>query len=212
MVAQNQELLYKYHLLKGDVLLLPDDKTGDFSSNEYYGKGFQNALLYFPNYPPLPAQTRYNMAKEVMEVLIEGNNYQVLKDDIIVKIDNSYFQKYTYRSENNITSMGYFEVFNIEEDQPLYLLKKHYIEIQSDVRSEHRGFPPKYIEKSAFFLKVGKVNPAFPVNPKLKNFLSLLPVENQNEMNSFIKKNKLKLRKQEDLIFIVEHYNSLPKK
>lgn len=210
--AQNQELLHKYHLLKGDVLLIPDDNARDFSGNEYYRNGFHSALVHFPKNPPLSAQVRYNMEKEEMEVLIEENNYQVLQDGIMVEIDNAFFRKYTYKTENNITSIGYFEVFKKDENQPLTLLKKHYKEAQTDFRSEKRGFPPKYVEKSTFYLKVGKVNPAVLLYGKLKNFLPLLAPETQNEMEFFIKKNKLKVRNQEDLITFVDHYNSLLKK
>lgn len=209
--AQNQELLHKYHLLKGDVLLIPDDNAMVISGNEYYKKDFQNALLYFPEYTPLPAQVRYNMVKEEMEVRIEENIYQVLQDEIMVEIDNSFFRKFTYKGEDNIRSIGYFEVFNKEENQPITLLKKHYKEAQTDLRSQQRGLPPKYVEKSAFYLKVEKVNPAVLINRKLKNFLPLLAPEYRNEIESFVKKNKFKLRKQEDLITIVDHYNSLLK-
>lgn len=205
-------MLHKYHLLKGDVLLIPDQNTSDFSGNEYFRDGFQSALLYFPKSEPLSAQVRYNMVKEEMEVLIEESNYQVLQDGIMVELDNSFFRKYTYKAENDITSIGYFEVFNKEENHPLTLLKKYYTEAQTDFRSEQRGLPPKYVEKSAFYLKVGKVNPAELINRKLKNVLPLLAPESRAEMKSFIKKNKLKLRDQEDLITIVDHYNSLHKK
>jgi len=41
-----------------------------------------------------------------------------------------------------------------------------------------------------------------------KDFIKLLP-QHQDEISLYIKKNKLKFRKQEDLVKVVEYYNSL---
>lgn len=207
--AQNQELLHKYHLLKGDVLLVQNAQNEDTKVNPYYKNDFQEGLIHFPNNAPLPAVIRYDLLKEEMQVLLKGNTYQVLQDNVPVEINNISFEKFNYLDDNKVINQGYFEVITDTEANPsLVLLKKHFKEKKSDLRSEARGFPAKYVDRSDYFLKFGKYRPAALIPVKTNEFVAHFN-EHAPQIETFIKDKKLKLKKEEDLVMIVNYYNSL---
>ena len=208
--AQNKELLDKYSILKGDVIRLGAEvATKDISGSPYFEKDFKNGFIYFQDYPPLATELRYDVVNEEMQVLLEGQIvYQVLKDDVDVEISKISFKKLNYLSADGSKLYGYFEVITPEPaDKPLILLQKYFKEIKTGTRAEARGFPPKYVDKSAFFLKFQNSKFAIPVENRLKSFISHFPAESRDAMESYIETNNLKLRKAEDLQQIVTHYN-----
>lgn len=207
--AQNQELLHKYHLLKGDVLLIQNAANDDKKVNPYYRNDFQEGFIHFPNNDPLAAVIRYDLLKEEMQVLLKGNSYQVLQDNVKVEIDDISFEKFNYLDDNKVINQGYFEVITDSKENPsLLLLKKHFKEKKTDLRSEARGFPAKYIDRSDYFLKFGKYRPAILVPVKTAEFASHFN-DHAGQIEEYIKNEKLKLKKEADLIKIVNYYNSL---
>lgn len=209
LYAQNQELLHKYHLLKGDVLLVQNSGKDEKNINPYYKNDFQQGFIHFPNSAPLEAVIRYDLLREEMQVLLKGNSYQVLQDNVPVEIENISFEKFNFLDDNKEINQGYFEVVTSRDANPtVILLKKFYKEKKTDLRSEARGFPARYVEKTDYFLKFGKYNPAILVPIKTEDFISYFN-EHAQKVEAFIKNKKLKLRKEKDLVMIVDYYNSL---
>ena len=207
--AQNEEMLHKYHLLKGDAIRVQKVDDLNISGSPYYNNTFQPAYINFPKYAPLLTMVRYDMVKEEMQVLIDKENYQVLEDNVTVKIKDRIFQKFDFIGFNKELNIGYFEVLQEDiKNASALLLRKHSKELNTNSRSQARGFPAKYTEKTEYFLKVGNSSPAVIVHPRLSNFLIAFPYEHRGEIEDYIKKNKLNHKKEVDLFTIVEYYNS----
>ena len=210
--AQNEELLHKYSILKGDAIRIADEEgSSKISGSPYLEKDFQKGFIYFKDHPALAADLRYDIVKEEMQLrMTDLERYQVLQDGVDVSINGVPFQKLNYRGEDGRTMLGYFEVLTAEHNEkPLLLLNKHYKHVKTGTRSEARGFPPKYVDKSDYFLKFKDARFAVPAESRLNNFLAAFPLEHQGELRSFIQNNKLKPRKSDDLQQIVTHYNQM---
>lgn len=208
--AQNQEILHKYSVLKGDAIRIADEEGAKkISGSPYLEEEFKAGFIYFKDHQPLEANLRYDIVKEEMQLLLDGRKqYQVLQDGVDVSIDGVSFRKLNYRGEDGANLLGYFEVVTAEpEGKPLILLNKHYKSVKTGTRSEARGLPPKYVDKSDYFLKFNNSKFAVPVESRLDKFLAAFPSERQAELRSFIKNNNLKTRKAEDLQQIIAHYN-----
>lgn len=206
--AQNQELLHKYHLVKGDAIRVSANDNLDVTGSPYYNNDFMPGSLHFPKAKPFLTMIRYDMLKEEMQVLIDKENYQVLADDVMVELYNKRFQKFDYIGNNKVINTGYFELLQPEKKEyAILLLRRHSKELKTNAHSQARGFPAKYVDKTEIYIKpVG--SHAVEVQSRLSNFLLAFPEESRSEMESYIKKNKLNHKKEEDLKTIVAHYNS----
>ena len=68
--------------------------------------------------------------------------------------------------------------------------------------------PATFIDSESYYIKKDRV--LFPVSNKKKKFLKQFP-EESNELNKFIKSEKINLKNKNDLIEIFKHYDSLLK-
>jgi len=206
--AQNQELLHKYHLVKGDAIRVSAIDNLNVTGSTYFNNDFMPGSLHFPKAAPFLTMVRYDMVKEEMQVLIDKENYQVLEEDVIVELYNKRFQKFDFIGDNKGINTGYFELLKPEEKEPgLLLLRRHSKELKTNAHSQARGIPAKYVDKTELYIKpVG--SHAMVVQSRLSNFLLAFPEESRSEIGSYIKKNNLNHKKEEDLKTIVDHYNS----
>lgn len=210
--AQNEELLQKYSILKGDAVRIADEaRSSRISGSPYREKEFHEGHIYFKDHAPLAVDLRYDIVNEEMQLLTADNEkYQVLQDGVDVSIKGVDYQKLNYRGEDGNMLLGYFEVVTAEsKEKPVFLLKKYFKHVKSGTRSEARGFPPKYVDKSELFLKFENSRLALPAENRLDSFLEAFPQEHRKELHSYIKNNKLKTRRLEDLEQIVAHYNQV---
>lgn len=206
--AQNQELLHKYHLVKGDAIRVSNNEDLNVTGSPYFKNDFLPGYVHFPKTSPILTMVRYDMAREEMQVLIDKENYQVLENNVIVELQDKLFQKFDFIGDNKEINNGYFELLQPVENEPRYLLvRRHSKELRTNAHSQARGFPAKYVDKTELYIKP-TTNPAVMVQPRLSNFLIAFPYESRDEMEAYIKKNKLSHKKEEDLLAIVAHYNS----
>lgn len=202
----NMEIINHYY--KGILKNAP--LADDIAGSPFLTKNFEQGKLFFPDHPSISANIRYDMIKEEMQVLFEEDNYRVLHDGILLEINGIPFKKFSYLGEKGGTTLlGYFEILS-NKNKDLLLLQKHYKEFKRG-RAEaamQKGTPDRLVNKRDFYLKFSNSTTAKLVDKKLKNFLSLFPLETQNGIKAFIEDKNLNLKKEQDLITIVEFYNS----
>ena len=205
-------VLNDFHYLKAEAKPTGEVPYG-ITGSPYYKDDFQNGYLYFPDREPISAKVRYDVVEEEMQILFGPDDYRVLHDGIQVGMEDALFQKYSYRGTNKGESfLGYFKILTPDDEKTnnLLLLEKHFKEIKSAKKTARmqRAIPPKYVQTSDYYLKFNGTNSAVVVERKLKDFLNSFPDENREALQAFIKDNKLKLKKEQDLLTIVEYYNS----
>jgi hypothetical protein len=91
------------------------------------------------------------------------------------------------------------------------LLKKYQCTLIEGVKYAKNNFstlkPDKYKIKFDYFIQK-EGNPATKISSKTKEFLKCFP-DNNNLISNYLKADKLKVKKEEDLIKIIDYYNSL---
>ena len=154
---------------------------------------------------------RYNISKDIFEIL-RNNDTLTLNRPFAVKyvylddkvyIFNPRFLKNSERRQN-----GYFEL-RISGDFSLYIKRWKNLSYDSFAANYKGGGGTKeyyYIDKKNFVGKIADGDPFIISSPR--SLLSKLD-KHQSEVKSFIKKNKIKLKKESDLVRVVEYYNSL---
>lgn len=154
---------------------------------------------------------RYNIAKDLFEIL-RGNDTLTLNRPFSVKnvyLDNKiFFFDPKLRDDAPRNQNGYFQ---LQTKGKLSLYIKRIKELSFDSFATHYkgGSGTKqyyYVDKVSF---IGQTTEGKPFLITSTNSLISNLDAHQSEVKTFIKKNRMKLRKKEDLIKVVDFYNSL---
>lgn len=203
----NREIMNQF--LKG--MMRDDSADEEYEGTPFLNEDFATGTLYFPNNDPLNVQIRYNVVNEEIQVKFD-EGYRVVHDGIAAQIGDDLYKKYSYRGEDkSLTLLGYFRVItNNFEDKPLILLEKPYKKVKRGkaAAAMQRATPPKYLNKSDFYLKFADSNSAVLAERKTKKFVDIFPAEHREQIKKYIQDNKLKPKKEQDLVHIVNYYNS----
>lgn len=154
---------------------------------------------------------RYNIAKDIFEILQNNDTltlnrpdevkYILLKDKVFVY--DPVLRKNTERKQN-----GFFEL-RINGELSLYIKRNKDLSYDSFASNYQGGSGTKeyyYIDKVTFIGKTsdGKV---FLLN-SLKNFIINCKKHNA-EIKAYVKDQKIKFKKEDDLVKLVDYYNKL---
>lgn len=202
----NEEIVNEF--FKG---IKKNEESNSIKGSPYLNEDFQIAMLDFPNYDPISAEVRYNIAKEEMQVKIDEDGYRVLHPGVVVKMNNRPFKMLAYRGEKkNLDLLGYFEFLTPDNGEgDLVLLNKHSITVRRGkaAAAMQKATPPKYISKDDLYLKFGASKPVM-VERKTKKFLKQFPADHRNQVKGFMEENKLRSKDIADLKAIVNYYNA----
>jgi len=150
---------------------------------------------------------RYNIYQDQMELKREGVYYVIprQREFAAFQLAEHYF-KYLIFSENNQINRGNLEVL-AEGKCTLYKRFNIFLASPQAPKPYQDAKPAEFKRKAANYF-VG-VHEKIPIKIKNnKDFIELLP-EHQDKISHFIKKNKIKIREEDDFIKLVEYYNSL---
>ena len=201
MNSEENEILTR--LLGGKYSDVPSNIEG----SPFLSEDFKNGKILYKD-KIIPGRLRYNVVKEEMHVLLQGQVF-VLKEGMKVEINDKPFYKKQYRKDGR-NYLGYFEAISKVENRPVWLLKKHFKKIRPGqaAGAMRPAKSPRYVDNSDFYLKINDSEP-FKIHSRSKKFLKSLPKDHQEKIKIFIKEKKLTSRSEEDLMKIMEYYNSL---
>lgn len=202
----NEEIMNSY--LKG---IAKNETPTDVKGSPYLNSDFEQARLIFPENKPLPAPVRYDVVKEEMQVQLEEGSFRILHPGVVVEMDGHPYKMMSYKGDNKTFDLlGYFEILTPNyESHDLVLLKKY----KKDVRrgraaaAMQKATPPRYVDKDYYYLMFGDSKPVLVEN-KRKDFVKLFPEAHQDRVEQFMKDNKLKAKRENDLESLVNYYNS----
>lgn len=176
----------------------------------FLDKNYSWCVFYLEDKKPVQAHLRYNVEEEEIQVKFEKDIY-ALPPEMPVEIEGIRYEKYNYRQKSDPQQYsGYFKILNVPNNRRLQLLEKPGKEFKNaqPPAAMKTASLAKYIDTSEFYLKFpGTDIPVF-FETKAKKFISVFPEQQQEKMADFIKKNKLNLKNQEDLLRVVLFYNS----
>ena len=173
-----------------------------------------------------PAQTsasneifnvKYNMVNDQMEVENEkAGTFALTKNiaNMTISFLNSsaIYEVVDFLDENGNLQRGYFISLSDLDSSPkvkLFLKQsKKYIERKPAMSSYQSEIPASFKRvKDKYFIKINE-NPATEVPKNKKEFVKLFP-NNESKVLSFIKKNKIKISQETDLIKLANFCSSL---
>lgn len=175
----------------------------------YLNDEFENGSIYTVQrlqYADIPL--RYNIYNDELEFKTPSNEIQALATPEIVEkaVFGQTHLVYSAYSNNNKIKKGYFVV--LEEGKAILYAKPGIIFKEATEPAAYKEAEPPKFEKKAddFYIRIGTA-PAQIVGNK-KELIAVFP-DNQDKIENYIDKNKVKTNKSESLKELVKYYNSL---
>jgi len=193
---------------------LNSNNTLDLSKvkgSPYANEAFLPGQIFFKEKNiKIDANLRYNVFNdefEVKEDLQSENISAMIKStDLEVFLANKRYMLRPF-TENGAEKEGYFIVISDGKGLGIYERKtKIFTEGKKASDSFHIDFPPSFTDESELYHDENGIMVLYPIN---KKDLLILCSDHKEEVTNFIKKSKLNTKSNEDLIKIIQYYNSL---
>jgi len=181
----------------------------NISGSQYFDLNFKPARLsYFGKEINNAGFMRYNGFTDEIEITDSGNvensELILLKSDKVVPIINDEIYEYLpFRINESNTKIGYLVKIYEGTRIKLYLRKnKQFMEAKIARTSLENSFPPRYVDNIETYISIEGDTPVVLKNSK-KAFLDLF--NNRSDIKKFIKNEKIKFKKTESIIKVVEY-------
>jgi len=154
------------------------------------------------------AKLRYNAYTDALEFKKNKELFELVKNPTShARIDGDYYYYCNFKTQRGISRKGYYVLVELNEQYRIY--KKYDVTIiDPDKKGSVSGTsaPGEVIIKTVYYLEERGTIMELPMNKK--KLLAALN-DKEEELKKYIKKEKIKLRKEEDLIRLVSRYNGL---
>ena len=192
-------------------LLNPTEKTTIFESyvgTIYAHKEYLNSNTIDEKTGTYNALLRYNIFSDVIEYKNASNLYEITKTPSThVRIGEDYFYFCQFKNERGFNKEGYYVLTELNDNYRIY--KKYDLEITEakEMDGNHGASQVGKIQivESYFFEENGIIIEL----PDNKKELVAVFSDKEEELKEYVKNEKIKPRKQEDLIKFVAKYNAL---
>lgn len=194
-------------LERGDwkrVLTESDIEGSPYLDDEFVdGSVFMTSKVQFVGLP-----LRYNIFNDQVEFRFDDETVQVLSvPEVIEKVEfGETTLEYSVYSNLNKIKRGFFVVLE-KGKATLYARPRVNFEDAKKAGAYSDAKPPRFIKRpDEYYIRIGK-EPAELISRK-KDFEGLF-TDHEKEMQEFLKNNKINTNRPEDLIKVVQYYNSL---
>jgi len=180
-------------------------------NNHYVEKPYVLGAIYYKgkkmsqNY-----HLRYNAFKDIIEISKDGESDTVLENTrISCTIDDS---KYIYSKiqNGNTIDTGYLKLLYTGENSALYkrevILYKEAMKAKTTITP---NIPARYVKFTYFYTIDKGSDIAIEIPSTKKSFITNFKKENQKNIEAFIKKEKINLNKNTDIIKVYKYYETL---
>ncbi len=192
-------------------LLKPTKRISTF--DEYDGSIFKSlrykdASVIDEKSGTFDAKLRYNAYSDALEFKKGSELYKLVNNPTThARIDGDYYYYCDFKTQRGLRRSGYFILVELNERYRIY--KKYIVKItEPEKKGSTNGIASsgKVQIKTSYYLEERGVIMELPTNKK--EILATLS-DKEEELKSYIKKEKIKVRKEEDLIRLVSRYNAL---
>jgi len=184
-----------------------DDKSNKVEGSPYISNEFFPSKLscFSGATPPI----RYNTFKEEMEFMADGKLYYLNKNENCELTINNNTYKYFINYDNKKNN-GFLIIFNKTNDSKyIYYKKEKVIYISEYIPNSSYGqaTPARFeIDKSKYFIKIQDSLVEFP--NKKSELLKLFP-NYKDQLELFLKENKIKFSEEPSLLLLMNYLNTL---
>ncbi len=192
-------------------------KKRDFSDvsyggSPYFDEGFTLGTPYIKGEKQPEVPMRFNAFTDEIEMMSgnSGDIYNMIKKGYITaEFGNKTYSLHFLLDKNSKEKEGYLIALSQPGKiqlfyKPIKILSK----AKEPTSSYETYFPPSYIDESEYYVITSKNPIANIVKLKKKDILNLL-VDKMKEVESYVSKEKLNYKNEEDVIKIINFYNSL---
>lgn len=195
--------VFNNKLKVADKYLLPDLKGSPYEQKDFiFGK------LFYKNNLEGEFPLRYDVYADEIQIMNGEETGAILRTkDIHVNINglNYYLLGYVL---DEVFKEGYF-IEKVKGKNASLLIKKRkfYMEGQPAQNSFIRAVAPKFTDNEIYFVLFEEKDQPIYLPKQTRKFIALFPEDKKDEIQKFIKENKLKLTNLEDLQKFFEFYN-----
>ncbi len=192
---------------KYDLLINPNSRTYEYKDIEgspYLSNDFISGLIYLKDSTLFNLPLRYNVYEDKMEFQIKGLSYSIGNPQILDKIVIGNLE---YIFIDFIDKGSYFELV---ETGKCLLIKKNIIDFkpaEGPKPIEGKFIPASFVRKTDIYYILINKSKVFKIN-NIRSIIEAFKDQKQN-IEDFIKKEKIKKNRKEEIIKIVRYYNSL---
>ncbi len=193
---------------------LLNDIQKDYTYSEYTGSIYMNlsykeSSVIHEKSTTYHAKLRYNIHEDAMEYKEKSNLYELIKNQTThVRIDDNYFYYCDFKNQRGHNKSGYYILVELTNLYSIY--KKITLSMENSVNQRVIGNasnePGKIVQNITYYIEEEGVIMELPLNKK--EMLATFS-DKENELKEYLKKEKIRLKKEEDLIRFVARYNAL---
>ena len=205
---------YDIETIDGVSTMYYDSPAANINGSPYLQNEFEEGTMTVLNGTVIPGlRYRYDIYGDKMLFIVNGDTATINKPLALksIEIGGKLFVYDVYVSGPDKVATSYFEV--VEENESLTLMHRRQAKLDQDVYVSNYGggggtkeFRMKTVD--SYYLKQGKAA-AREIDSR-KDLLELFP-DNQQQIREYMKQNRLKVNKEEDLSSIVQYCGSLLK-
>jgi hypothetical protein len=153
---------------------------------------------------------RYDAYHDVIEIMNENNKVRTLlrRNNIVAVIDNTTYMVREYEFAGSVKE-GYFNPLNEGYTRLLVKPKKKFVQAKNPENGYDTFSPAQYLDISMYYMQNGD-KPAKEIKLSKKRVLGFLS-NHSKILNKYIKENALNMRSKNDIIRLIEYYNTLNK-
>ncbi len=179
-----------------------------YAGSVYINKEYQKANVIDEKSGTYDTRLKYNIYTDALEHTVGGKLHEVIKTPTTyARIDNDYYYYCNFQSDRGRSKRGYYVLVEMNDLYRVY--KKYDLKITEPKEMDPMtgsAVTGKIKVVTTFYLEEDGVLQELPMNKK--DFLSAFS-DKEEELKQYIKKEKIRLKKEEDLVRLVARYNAL---
>ncbi|EZH74405.1 hypothetical protein ATO12_11590 [Aquimarina atlantica] len=181
----------------------------DYDGSIYMKSRYKESSVIDEKSGTFDAKLKYNIYSDALEYSSQSKLYEVVKSPTIhARIDGDYFYYCEFKNQRGSNRDGYYVLVELTDRYRIY--KKFTLKIKDPEKKgpiiSGPSEPGTLRMITSYYLEESGVIMELPMNKK-----EMLAAFNdkENELKDYLKKERIRLRKEEDLIRLVARYNAL---
>lgn len=195
---------YTYHKNNISRPVGNNNDYADIEGTPYLNLEFTEGIVYLQDSTAYKMPLRYNIFTDEMEYQVNDKTFIIGNPNAVQQI---LLGESIFIYNPDVNDGGYFEMLQSGKCSLLLHRSVHYQPSEGPKPIEGTITPARFIKESDVFYVLSSVTGTFEVENK-KILLTALE-DHRQEVESYMKKEKTRISKREDLIRLVAYYNNL---
>ncbi|MBW1294638.1 hypothetical protein [Aquimarina litoralis] len=192
-------------------LIQPAEEThmfDEYDGSIYKSIRYKDASVIDEKSGTFDAKLRYNVYSDALEFKKGEDLFMLSKNPTShARIDGDYFYYCNFKTQRGLKRHGYYVLVELHEKYRIY--KKYHLKVKEPSKTgaaNGNNTAGRVQIKTKYYLEERGTIMELPMNKK--ELLATLS-DKEEELKKYIKKERIKVKKEEDLIRLVSRYNAL---